>query len=387
MGAWLFAPRWGLRGRGARLAVLVLAAMAAGYLALLVIRVVRLTLADPPVHSDFHALWSYARIAMQDGALAVYDPQHLAQAEIALGRDPMRPAPLPFAYPPPFLLLVWPLGWMGYATGYLVWILATLTLLLAVLPRARWLVLLAPATAATVYFGQSGFLFAALLIGGLRASFGGAGLQILGGVVLGVAACKPQLGLLVPVALLAMRAWRTMAAACLTVAALVGLTAWLFGAAIWPTWLAVLPDYSRRFDVEMTAYWYLVPTVEGSLRLLGYGAGVAKLVQAAVALPVVLAVWQSFRRGGDAIALGVLCIGTFLVTPHAFVYDLPLSAAGLGLYLAARREVYGGLSAAECGLALAALAVPVAMLSFAPGWALAPPVFAVLLLVMLIARR
>ena len=361
--------------------------MAAGYLALLVIRVVRLTLADPPVHSDFHALWSYARIAMQDGALAVYDPQHLAQAEIALGRDPMRPAPLPFAYPPPFLLLVWPLGWMGYATGYLVWILATLTLLLAVLPRARWLVLLAPATAATVYFGQSGFLFAALLIGGLRASFGGAGLQILGGVVLGVAACKPQLGLLVPVALLAMRAWRTMAAACLTVAALVGLTAWLFGAAIWPTWLAVLPDYSRRFDVEMTAYWYLVPTVEGSLRLLGYGAGVAKLVQAAVALPVVLAVWQSFRRGGDAIALGVLCIGTFLVTPHAFVYDLPLSAAGLGLYLAARREVYGGLSAAECGLALAALAVPVAMLSFAPGWALAPPVFAVLLLVMLIARR
>ena len=25
MGAWLFAPRWGLRGRGARLAVLVLA--------------------------------------------------------------------------------------------------------------------------------------------------------------------------------------------------------------------------------------------------------------------------------------------------------------------------------------------------------------------------
>ena len=245
----------------------------------------------------------------------------------------------------------------------------------------------APATAATVYFGQSGFLFAALLIGGLRASFGGAGLQILGGVVLGVAACKPQLGLLVPVALLAMRAWRTMAAACLTVAALVGLTAWLFGAAIWPTWLAVLPDYSRRFDVEMTAYWYLVPTVEGSLRLLGYGAGVAKLVQAAVALPVVLAVWQSFRRGGDAIALGVLCIGTFLVTPHAFVYDLPLSAAGLGLYLAARREVHGGLSAAECGLALAALAVPVAMLSFAPGWALAPPVFAVLLLVMLIARR
>ena len=164
----LFIPRWRLRDRTTRLALLLLAAMGAAYLAYLMVLLDRMTLSVPPIHSDFHALWSYARIAMQDGALAVYDPSHLAQAEIVLGRDPLRPAPLPFAFPPPFLLLIWPLGWFGYATGYAVWSCGTLALLLAALPRGRLLVLLAPAAAATIYFGQSGFLFAALLVGGLR---------------------------------------------------------------------------------------------------------------------------------------------------------------------------------------------------------------------------
>ena len=383
----LFARPWRGQGRIARLASLVLATMAAAYLVALVIRVVRMTLADPPIHSDFHALWSYARIAMQDGALSVYDPQHLAQAEIALGRDPLRPAPLPFAYPPPFLLLVWPLGWLSYPVGYAVWMLATLGMLLAVMPRGRWLLLLAPATAATVYFGQSGFLFAALLVGGMRASFGGARLQVLGGVLLGVAACKPQLGVLVPVALLAMRAWRTIGAACLTVAALIGLTVLMFGAAIWPTWVAALPDYASRFDAEMTAYWYLVPTVEGTMRLLGFGSGGARLTQAMVALPVLVLVWQRFRPGGDAAALGGLCIGTFLVTPHAFVYDLPLAVAGLSVWLTARRDATGGFSVAEGVVALATLLLPAFTLSLAPGLPLAVPILAVQWAVMLKAPQ
>lgn len=286
----LFIPRWHIRDRATRLALLMLAAMGAAYLAYLMILLIRMTLSVPPIHSDFHALWSYARIAQQDGAPAVYDPSHLAQAEIALGRDPLRPAPLPFAFPPPFLLLIWPLGWFGYATGYAVWSVVTLALLLCALPRGRGIVLLAPATAATIYFGQSGLLFAALLVGGLRMAMRGGAAEWLGGVLLGIAACKPQLGLLVPVALLAMGAWRAIIAACAIGAVLIGATSLLFGVAIWPTWVGVLPQYADRFDLEMTAYWHLVPTVEGNLRLLGLTAVWAKLAQVAVALPVLIVI-------------------------------------------------------------------------------------------------
>ena len=382
----LFIPRWRLRDRTTRLALLLLAAMGAAYLAYLMVLLDRMTLSVPPIHSDFHALWSYARIAMQDGALAVYDPSHLAQAEIVLGRDPLRPAPLPFAFPPPFLLLIWPLGWFGYATGYAVWSCGTLALLLAALPRGRLLVLLAPAAAATIYFGQSGFLFAALLVGGLRLTMRGNLTEWLGGLLLGVAACKPKLGLLVPVALLAMGAWRAIIAACAAIAGLVGLTSLLFGAAIWPTWLAVLPIYAGRFDAEMTAYWHLVPTVEGGLRLLGLAAVWAKMAQVAVALPVLVLVWRCFRQRADDVALGVLCIGTFLVTPHAFVYDLPLAVAGVRLYLDAQCRAAGGLSTAQVMVPLAVLLLPIGMMTVLTDLPVAVPILATQFAIMLLGR-
>ena len=108
-----------------RLLGLLLAIAGAGYLLVNLINTVRLATATPPIHSDFHAIWSYARIAIADGGAAVYDAAHLWQSELALGRDPARPAPLPFAYPPPFLLLIAPLAWLDYAPAYLAWVLVT----------------------------------------------------------------------------------------------------------------------------------------------------------------------------------------------------------------------------------------------------------------------
>lgn len=375
-------PVWRADRRG-RLIGLLLAAGGFSYLLSNIVQAVRETLADPPVHTDFHSLWSYARIAMQDGAQSVYDQAHLWRGELALGRDPTRPSPLPFAFPPHFLLLIWPLGWFGYAPAYLLWMAATLALLLWVAPRARLLILLAPATAATIAFGQSGFLIAAMLVGGMRLV---PRWPLLGGALLGLATCKPQLGLLVPVALLAMGAWRAVAAAIVATLLLVSLSALVFGSAIWPTWLAVLPHYSARFDAEMTDYWYLMPTVEGNLRLVGLGAGVAKLAQATVALPVVVLTWRVFRRGASEMALATLCVGTFLVTPHAFVYDLSLAVVGIGCFVHARLAA-GGLTGLEVASVLAVLLLPVAMMTYLSPLPLAAPSFAVLLAVMVCGER
>ena len=68
----------------------------------------------------------------------------------------------------------------------------------------------APGVAVNVFFGQNGFLTAALLIGGL------VNLDrrpILSGILFGMLTIKPQFGLLLPVLLLITGRWRVIAAA------------------------------------------------------------------------------------------------------------------------------------------------------------------------------
>ena len=348
-----------LQPRVLRLLAVLLAIAGAGYFLVHAIDTVRLATATPPIHSDFHAIWSYARVAILDGGQAVYDQPHLWQSELAWGRDPTRPAPLPFAYPPHFLLLIAPLAWLDYAPAYLAWVLATAGLFVAAVAGVRvrgLLLLLAPAATATMIYGQSGFLAAALIVGGMRAVPAS---PVLAGVLLGLGTYKPQLGLLVPVALLALGQWRVIAVASLTVGVLAALTAALWGGGIWGAWLAVLPGYSQRFDAEMGPYWYLVPTVEGTLRGLGVAGGIAKFVQIMVALPVAGAVWWLFRRASHTVALAGLLVATFLVTPHAFLYDLPLVAAAIWLLLTARPAI----DRSALGAALLAGLVPALVLA------------------------
>ena len=140
-------------------------------------------------------------------------------------------------------------------------------------------------------------------------------------------------------------------------------------------------------DVEMTDYWYLVPTVEGNLRLLGLGAGVAKAMQVAVAVPVVVLTWRAFRRGATDLALATLCVGTFLVTPHAFVYDLSLAVAGIGWFLHDRLAASGGLNVFAATGMLAVLLLPVAMMTGLGQLPLAVPALALLLAAIVASDR
>src|SRR6185312_733454 len=189
--------------------------------------------------------------------------------------------------PPSFLLILWPLGFFSYLSAYALWIAASFALYLwATVERsARALTtaiaILAPTSTIMLVAGQSGFLAGALAIGGLRLI---RTRPILAGVLLGLLSYKPQLWLLVPVALIAARAWRTIAAIGMTIAALVALTSIAFGWSIWPAWLAAL----------------------------ALAAGTAILI------------WRLYRPGASRQARSGLLAGTFLATPHAFVYDLPM---------------------------------------------------------------
>lgn len=127
-----------------------------------------------------------------------------------------------FPYPPHGLWLVLPLGWLSYFPGLIAWTLVTFAICAYVLVRFSGLgwkaicfLAFAPAAAINISSGQNGFVSAALLCAGLLLV---ERRPVLAGVLLGLLTYKPQLGLLVPFALLMGRHWTVIASAAATVA-------------------------------------------------------------------------------------------------------------------------------------------------------------------------
>jgi alpha-1,2-mannosyltransferase len=131
-----------------------------------------------------------------------------------------------------------------------------------------WIVLLGyPAVMVNAGFGQNGFLSTALL-------GGGAVLMdrrpALAGVCLGCLGYKPQLGIIVPLALAVAGRWRCFAAAAATMLALAGAATLAFGMDIWPPFIADLAvarrDWMEPANPLYLQYWI---TVYGAVRLYG----------------------------------------------------------------------------------------------------------------------
>ncbi len=200
---------------------------------------VAITRGWPAGFGDSFSLWSWGRFVDDHAAAEIYDPAVLRSAQLALGMDPG--ASYPFGYPPSFLLVLWPLGHLSGAVSCAALIAVGLPLYLWASVGRNWrspallAALAAPTTAIGMVSVQTSFLAAALLVGGLRLA---AGYPLAGGALLGLLTFKPQLGLLVPVALVAARLWRTIASAAATAMLLVTVTSLLFGGAIWPSWVA-----------------------------------------------------------------------------------------------------------------------------------------------------
>jgi hypothetical protein len=313
----------------------------------------------PPAFGDFFALWSYAKIATAYPVAELYDSVTLHSRQVALGMAPSAEGPFP--YPPIVLLLLHPIGILRYETAYVIWTIGTLALFILVvvrtcsrLPLCLIGVIVSPVTSIALAAGQSGFLAATFLTAGLRLA---GSRPILSGILIGMLGYKPQIGLLVPVALASAGLWRAFGAACLTIISL-SLTATLaFGMAVWPAWIAMLPAYADWFD-HVTALLSLKPTVMANLEMVGVSLPTAKGVQALSAVVVASLVWSCFRRGPTRLATAALLVGTFLVTPHAFVYDLPMIMAAMALFVEAKMEDNPEFTLVEIAILILAFIFP-----------------------------
>lgn len=244
----------------------------------------------------------------------------------------------PFLYPPPYLLLLAPLSALPFAAAFAVFVLTTLAAALAALAwrgeGARWdwpqtaMLLFFPATLTNALTGQNAFLSAALMIGGVRLVERS---QAAGGAVLGLLAYKPQLYLLVPVALAAARAWRALAASLLSAALLAVASVAAFGLPAWLLWF----DRTIRASDPAYAAWFGDTFLRGyslyvSAALLGLPDAAARTVQAGGAVAAAVAVWLAFRRSRvEEWQLAVLLGAAMLATPHLQAYDMVLLAAAV----------------------------------------------------------
>jgi hypothetical protein len=276
------------------------------------------------VGADFVTFYAAARLALAGRGVDAWD----LDALIAMQRH-VFPAytghGFAWFYPPPFLLLVTPLGLLPHLLALAVFVGLSATGWVATLrrvirrPGAGWLIAAFPGRWICAAQGQNGLLTAALAGGSLLAL---RRRPALSGVLLGLLVIKPHLAALFAVALIAVRAWKVMVVALGTALACLGASLLAFGTGALSAWLDSLQ--LARIATETGALpWGKMPSTFAMLRLLGTPVAWAYAGHAVVAIAAAVAVWLVWRRT-DALALrgATLMAATFLANPYAFDYDL-----------------------------------------------------------------
>jgi hypothetical protein len=349
---WLTADRLWAIGR-------LWAVMLAGCLLILGTLVTREALrGGKPPALDFDAYWAAAHLAADGRPASAYDNRLIEVTE----RDAtdMPPGYLAFYYPPPFLLLILPLGWFGYVPALFGFLAAESLLILGLLRRIlpqrwAWLPLLTwPGFLMNGLSGQNAPLSAAC--------FAGAAVWLerrpaLAGLCLGGLACKPQLAACVPVALLAARRWRALFA-CAGCAAAWMAASWLaFGTAAWRGFLANAPN--ARADIETIAIkWPKMQSLFGAIRLAGGGNAAAYGAQLVLSLAAILLLMAiARRRPGARLEAAAMATAALLVTPFLYDYDLVLLCVPMAC-LAALAQAGPGWRPGEKTLLLALFLLP-----------------------------
>lgn len=274
---------------------------------------------------DFVSFWAAGRLALSGDSALAYDLQAHRALELTVTNFG---GLLPFPYPPPFLLVVIPFALLPYWLAYVPWIIGTIALYLAstrTVVSARF-ALAHPAALVNTIIGQNGFLTSAIFLSGVALV---AARPVVGGIILGLLVIKPQLAVLVPVALLASRNWRAIGAGAFSSLLLLAFAAAVFGFESYRAFIGMAQQQSiflstREWD------WSEQASIFAFLRYFGVDRAVAFSAQAAVALAAAAVTWRAWALGHKQ-RTGILAAATLLVPPYLLAYDsliliLPLAA-------------------------------------------------------------
>lgn len=286
-----------------------------------------------PVGTDFASFYAAGVLAREGRAVEAYDWQAIHAVERAMFGEG---TPLYiWTYPPFSLLPMSGLAALPYALALCAFLGGTFALCWQVARRvappgdaAFWAIAGFPAVWMNAAHGQNGFLSAAIL---------GAGLCLMparpfaAGAALGLLAFKPQLMVLVPVALLLGRRWRALGGLVASVAALCAVSLHAYGLDPWVAQFAGMHD-SRQAILESGATgFHKLQSALAAVRLLGGPASLGWALQAACGVVALAAVAFTWRGSApDRVKMAVLIAASLLATPFLNVYDLVI----LGLPIA-----------------------------------------------------
>lgn len=275
------------------------------------------------VGRDFVNYWAGARLALHGRADMAYDLRRFLAYERGL-TAPNAEVKW-YGYPPVAMLLAAPFGALPFLPALAAWTLSAWAVLSRMLAPRMGLFFAACALMATPAFyenalsGQNGAFSAVLLAGGLLLLDER---PLLAGVLFGLLCYKPQLGVLIPVALIASGRWRTAFAAGGAIALLVGASMLQVGVQPWVEFLHNAPLHRQILETQ-TGIWQRMPVVYLSLRWFGAPNALAYAAQGLSALLAATAVFQVWRGPARVALKGAsLLIATFLATPYAWDYDM-----------------------------------------------------------------
>ncbi|GAB4518828.1 MAG: glycosyltransferase family 87 protein [Amphiplicatus sp.] len=283
-------------------------------------------------------VWAAGKAALQGKAATLYD----VDAYIRLLKD-WRSQDIgwhAWSYPPFLLLFLWPLGFFDYYPAFWIWMAGSFAVmafaLYAAFPNAKaaaagviLCALCSPAGLVNIWTGQNGFLVCGLFLSGLLLIDRR---PLLAGALFAILAFKPQMGLILPLALIAGGYWRVIAATVVTGVALVLLSAAVFGVDVWVEYVTQTLGYhvsvmERKEGLGPLMY----PSAFKAAILLGWPPIIGYLLNAATALFAAYGVIQVWRRSGvpREFRIAVLLLGSTLATPYLHNYDLTIAAAAI----------------------------------------------------------
>jgi hypothetical protein len=282
--------------------------------------------ANRPIGTDFSQVWVAGRSVLAGHPESPFSAvTHAAAMERAFGHG------TPFYgwhYPPYFLMIATVLALLPYLPALIVWQGSTLALYgfamtrIVRRPPALLCALAFPAVYVNLGHGHNGFLTAALL------SFGCLWLgrrDWLAGVMFGLVAYKPQFGLVVPVALLASGAWRSILAGAATVAAMTAATIAWFGFGVWQAFVDNLAFTRQVVLEEGNTGWAKIQSVFSAVRMQGGSVGLAYGAQSVVSLAVLgLIGWLWYSPADRRLKAAALLPAALLTTPYCLDYDMML---------------------------------------------------------------
>lgn len=306
-----------------------------------------------PIGTDFSSFYAAGALALEGRAADAYNMAlHHAREQQLFGPD------TPFyswLYPPSFFLVAAPLALLPYALALAAWQGLTFAFYLvvigAILRPARqqhgaidrlWLPVAVafPAVFINLGHGQNGFLSAALLGAALIAL---PRRPLVAGVLFGLLSYKPQFALVIPLALVAARQWRTVFSAGVTVIVLAGASAALFGVDAWTAFFASTEISRKVLLEEGNVGFEKLQSTFAAIRLWGGGVTPAYMVQTAVSvLTITGTAWIWYTSRDHAIKAALLIAATALASPHVLDYDLMLLAPALAFFVAARADARFG---------------------------------------------